>query len=285
MSNTNLNNIHWFPGHMKKAINQIEEKVKTVDVIVEIVDARCPISSLNPMLEEKIKNKPRLLVLSKSDLADPKTFSPYDNYFSNLGYKVIIGSLKDAKFSKNIADSIMLLGKDKQDKFISKGMKPQPIKTMVIGVPNVGKSTLINKLAKRSAAGVENRPGYTRAQQWIKVNNFYLLDTPGILPANYEDKNTATKLALVGSIKEEILPVDVLFDELVNFLRDNYKESLKDRFGINDFQDLDNYQVSSLIAERRGLKRNDAYDVDKAKVLLLKEFKDGLLGRISLDIL
>ncbi len=277
------NNIHWFPGHMKKAINQIEEKIKNVDVVVELCDARCPLSSLNPLLEEKIKNKPRLLVLSKSDLADEKIFDSYNDYFLSLNYKVIIGSFKDNKFAKRIASLIVELGKEKQQKYIAKGMKPQPIKTMIIGVPNVGKSTLINKLANRSAAGVENRPGFTRAQQWIKVSNeFFLLDTPGILPMNYEDKNSATKLALVGCIREDILPNDVLFEYLLDFLKEYYPDALLDRFKIENLN-IEYDEIALQIAQTRGLKKGSDFDLDKARILLLKEFKDGLLGKMSLD--
>ena len=165
---------------------------------------------------------------------------------------------------------------------MAKGMKPQPLKTMIIGIPNVGKSSLINRLAKRSAAGVQNKPGYTRGEQFIKVNNdFILLDTPGVLPMNYDDKNKAINLALLGSIREEILPNQDLALYLIKYLKNNYPDSLKERFDIADLSSFD--EVTSQICKKRGLITNGEYDANRAYILLLKEFRDGKLGRITLE--
>ena len=277
-----MSQIHWFPGHMKKALNEIEEKIKLVDVVIEILDARAPLSSINPEFEKRINNKKKLLVLSKADLADPNETKKWENYLKNSGNSLLILNLTDPKAEKIISQAVMKLGEEKHAKERAKGMKPQPIKTMIIGVPNVGKSSLINRIAKRNAAGVQNKPGYTRGEQFIKVNkDFVLLDTPGVLPMNYEDKEHAITLALLGSIREEILPNDELVRVLLNYLNKNYPESLKDRFGITDLSNSETVILE--VAKKRGLITQGQYDFDKANFLILKEFKEGKLGRITLE--
>lgn len=276
-----MTQIHWFPGHMKKALNQIEEKIKLVDVIVEILDGRAPFSSINPALESHIGNKKKLIVFSKTDLADPNLTKYWLDYFSK-NERAIALNLNENKSTSILSNEISLLGKDKHEKEKAKGMKPQPIKVMIIGVPNVGKSSLINRLSKRNAAGVQNKPGYTKGEQFIKVNNdFILLDTPGVLPTNYEDKNKATKLALLGSVREDILPHDFLADYLLKYLKEFYPSSLENRFGISEITTTQ--EVLAKIASKRGLLISGELDISKAETLLLKEFKDGKLGKISLD--
>ena len=274
--------IHWFPGHMKKALNEIEEKIKLVDVVIEILDARAPLSSINPEFEKRIQNKKKLIVLSKSDLADPIETKKWEVFFKNSGKTYLILNLIDPKAEKIISDAVLKLGEEKHKKEITRGMKPQPIKTMIIGVPNVGKSSLINRIAKKHAAGVQNKPGYTRGEQFIKVNkDFILLDTPGVLPMNYEDKAHATNLALLGSIKEDILPNDELVNYLVRYLSKNYPNALESRFGVTDLSDP--FEVSKKVALKRGLSTAGEPDLEKAYFLILKEFKEGKLGRISLE--
>ena len=274
--------IHWFPGHMKKALNNIIEKVKMVDVIIEILDARAPESSMNPDLEKAIKNKKRLAVLSKADLADPSQTKLWSDVLKKEFDGFVVLNLTDPKSTKILSNEVSKLGKEKHDKEIARGMKPQPIKTMIIGVPNVGKSSLINRLANRKAAGVQNKPGYTRGEQFIKVNNdFVLLDTPGVLPMNYDDKKHATNLALVGSVREDILPNDVLVKSLLIILREYYPKSLLARYEIEEIGE--DHQVLEQIATRRGLKSAGELDIEKAEITLLKDFKDGRLGLITLD--
>lgn len=276
-----MTQIHWFPGHMKKALNQIEEKIKLVDVIVEILDGRAPFSSINPALESHIGNKKKLIVFSKTDLADPNLTKYWLDYFSK-NERAIALNLNENKSTSILSNEISILGKEKHEKEKAKGMKPQPIKVMIIGVPNVGKSSLINRLSKRNAAGVQNKPGYTKGEQFIKVNNdFILLDTPGVLPTNYEDKNKATKLALLGSAREDILPHDFLADYLLKYLKEYYPSSLESRFGISEITTAQ--EVLAKIASKRGLLISGELDISKAETLLLKEFKDGKLGKISLD--
>ena len=278
----NMAQIHWFPGHMKKAINNIEEKVKLCDVVIEILDARAPMSSINKDLESRIKNKKRLAVISKADLADPEETKYWQNVLKEKFDRLVILNLTDPKSTKILSQEVAKLGEEKHQKEIAKGMKPQAIKAMIIGIPNVGKSSLINRLAKRKAAGVQNKPGYTRGEQFIKVNNdFILLDTPGILPMNYDDKQVAINLALIGSVREDILPNDELVKSLLYILRKKYPSSLLDRYGIEMI--VNEQEVLKLIALRRGLLTGGELDISKAEITLLKDFKDGKLARISLD--
>lgn len=278
-------NIHWFPGHMKKALNELSEKIKLVDIVIELLDARAPISSINLDLEKLISNKKKLVILTKIDLADTKETTKLKDYLKKQFDDVILANINDKNIITLISSSIRKLGKDKHDKEIKKGMKPQPLKTAIIGIPNVGKSSLINKLANRKIAGVENRPGLTRSEQWVKVNNdFLLLDTPGILPMNYEDKKKATHLALIGSIKEEILPNTDLVQYAISFLKEHYPSELKKKYDVD--LSLDYHQIISEIAIKRCLKKNnDELDILRAESLFLKELKEGKIGRISFDIL
>ena len=277
-----MSQIHWFPGHMKKALNEIEAKIKLVDVIIEILDARAPLSSINPEFEKRTSNKKKLIVVSKSDLADPIETKKWEICLKNRCNSLLILNLTDPRATKIISDEVQKLGEEKHQKEKAKGMKPQPIKAMIIGVPNVGKSSLINRIAKRNAAGVQNKPGYTRGEQYIKVNkDFILLDTPGVLPMNYEDKEHAINLALIGSIREEILPSDELVRYLLKYLKKHYPNALKERFDIDDLSDP--IQVSELVAKKRGLLTGGEYDLSRADFLILKEFKEGKLGRITLE--
>ena len=275
--------IHWFPGHMNKALIEVENKIKLVDVVIELLDARAPFSSINENLEKIIKNKKTLFVLTKDDLADPKQTKVWIEQLKSQYSQIITLNLKNSGSENILTKAVIALGKDKWEKQRAKGMKPQPIRAMILGVPNVGKSSLINRMAKRKAAGVQNKPGFTRGEQWIKVNqDFLLMDTPGILPMNYEDQQKATKLALIGSIREDILPNEILVDYLLNFLKDKYPNALKERFDISEIKDKEN--VLHQIANKRKLvDATGQDDLLRAEVLLLKEFKDGLLGKITLE--
>lgn len=277
-------NIHWFPGHMQKATKEISERLKIIDVIIELLDARAPLASRNDVLLDLTKNKKRLVVLTKCDLADDKITRLWMEFFKKQGAFVVTLDQSNKKLLESLKDSIEELGAEKQEKLIKKGMKPQPIRAMIVGIPNVGKSTLINRIAKKRAASVQNTPGHTRAQQWIKVNkDFELLDTPGILPPNYSNPTNAINLALLGSIKETILPLDELGDKLLDFLKENYADFLKARFQIEFKNDEENYEILTKIAQRRGLITNKEFDIGRANILVLKEFKDGLIGKISLE--
>lgn len=275
------NQIHWFPGHMNKALNEITNKIKLVDLVIIILDSRAPISSFNKSFLSLLNNKKKIAVFSKYDLCDKEFFlkqiSSLKKYFDDvLNINIISPSSK-----KIIESSINKIGEYKRIKEKAKGMKPQPIRAMIIGAPNVGKSSLINRLASRQAAGVANKPAFTRGDKWIKVSNaFELLDTPGVLPMNYDDKRMAFNLALIGCIKETILPNTELVIYLLNYLKKYYPNYLAKRFGIEEI--LNYQQVMEQISKKRGIIiKNDDYS--KSETLLLTEFRNGLLGEISLE--
>lgn len=278
-----MKQIHWYPGHMKKAQIEVEEKVKIVDLVIELLDARIPLSSRNLTLFNITQNKNRLVILTKNDLADPIMTEKWINHFKEAGFEAIFADLNKDKDVKNIIKCAEKLGENKNQKLAQKGMKPQPIRAMIIGIPNVGKSTLINKIAKRNAASVQNKPGHTKSQQWIKVSDkFQLLDTPGILPSNYEDKNAALNLALVGSINEEILPLEQLADYSLNYLKEHYPDNLKKRFEYLDISSS-NVEILELIAKKRGYFTKGGLDLYKTQKVFLNELKNGILGQISFE--
>lgn len=278
-----LKNVHWFPGHMVKATREIIERLKVIDVIIEIVDSRAPISSKNPFLEDVTNSKKRLLVFSKKDLTDDNKINMFENYYQDKNYDTILANLNDKKDILEIIKKVQFLGKDRQEKYLKRGMKPQPLRVMIIGIPNVGKSTLINKLTRKNAASVQNTPGHTRAQQWVRINeNFELLDTPGILPPHYEDKTYSLHLALIGSIKENILPIEDLYDYLIEFLLKEYPSSLNKRYGVDETLSI--HEITNEIAKRRGLLlKGNEYDEEKTKKLVLKEFKEGIITPVIID--
>lgn len=281
--NQKLKNVHWFPGHMVKATREIIERLKVIDVIIEIVDSRAPISSKNPFLEDVTNSKKRLLVFSKKDLTDNNKINMFEKYYQDKNYDTILANLNDKKDILEIIKKVQFLGKDRQEKYLKRGMKPQPLRVMIIGIPNVGKSTLINKLTRKNAASVQNTPGHTRAQQWVRINeNFELLDTPGILPPHYEDKTYSLHLALIGSIKENILPIEDLYDYLIEFLLKEYPSSLNKRYGVDETLSI--HEITNEIAKRRGLLlKGNEYDEEKTKKLVLKEFKEGIITPVIID--
>lgn len=277
-------NIHYFPGHMQKALRMMEGYIKTVDLVVELVDARAPSSSRNPLLQRLMGQKPALLLLSKADYADPYITSSWIDYFKDKGLVAISGNLKKDRFVNILASASKDLVAKKREKEKRFGMKPQPIKVMIIGIPNVGKSTLINNIGGKKAAAVGNKAGVTRAEQWIKLNqDFLLLDTPGILPMNYPTREQAIHLALVGSMREDVLPTYDLGCYLIEYLRSKYEKSLQNRFEIDNLTLLTNDDVLVAIAKRRMLFDSGEPSLERAAYLLIKEFKDGLIGDISLE--
>ena len=281
--NQKLKNVHWFPGHMVKATREIIERLKVIDVIIEIVDSRAPISSKNPFLEDVTNSKKRLLVFSKKYLTDDNKINMFEKYYQDKNYDTILANLNDKKDILEIIKKVQFLGKDRQEKYLKRGMKPQPLRVMIIGIPNVGKSTLINKLTRKNAASAQNTPGHTRAQQWVRINeNFELLDTPGILPPHYEDKTYSLHLALIGSIKENILPIEDLYDYLIEFLLKEYPSSLNKRYGVDETLSI--HEITNEIAKRRGLLlKGNEYDEEKTKKLVLKEFKEGIITPVIID--
>ena len=276
--------VHYFPGHMQKALRALENYIKVIDLVVEIVDARAPFSSRNPLLDNLAGDKARLVLLSKMDRADEAVTKQWLEYFSNHGITAVAGNLTQGKFIQILSRAATPLMAKKREKEARFGMKKQPIRTMVIGIPNVGKSTLINNLCGKKKVVVGNKAGVTRAEQWIKLgDDFTILDTPGVLPMNYPDGAMAVRLALLGCMKEEVLPTEDLAYALLGYLKQNYPNALKERFGIENIAEGDSDDIFLSIAKRRLLLEGNEPSLSKACYLLIKEFKDGLLGRFSLE--
>ncbi|MBQ9457725.1 MAG: ribosome biogenesis GTPase YlqF [Bacilli bacterium] len=274
--------VHYFPGHMQKALRQMKEYIKVIDLVVEILDARAPLSSRNPLLDELLGGKPRVVLLSKSDTADPEATQAWVNDFKSQAEGVLAGNLTKGKIIgllKAAASPIIAKKREKEAKF---AMKKQPIRVMVVGIPNVGKSTFINNVCGKNVAITGNKAGVTRAEQWIKINeDFTLLDTPGVLPMNYAQSEVAVRLALLGSMREDVLPTYELAKELLRYLS-RYEHPLKARFDLEGVgEDYD--AILTAIAKKRGLLDGSVPSIEKASYLLIKEFKDGKLGPYSLE--
>lgn len=276
--------IQWFPGHMAKARRQVTEKLKLIDVVIELVDARVPQSSRNPMVDEITAGKPRLIVLNKADMADPKVTEAWLNALKRDEIEVVAVDAKHSKGLKQLMTGAEKLMKEKHDRMREKGRNPGPIRALIIGIPNVGKSTLINRLAGRNIAITGDRPGVTKRQQWIKMKGgeMELLDTPGILWPKFEDQMVGYRLAATGAIKDEILNLDDIALYTARELSARYPEQLKDRFKIEELPE-DAVELLELIGKKRGLVSGGYVDFEKASELLLNELRHEKIGRISLE--
>ena len=269
---------------MKKALVELEEKVKFVDLIIEILDARAPFSSRNPFFARIAKDKKRLIILNKNDIADLSNFDKNTAKLNDFD-EVIESNLTNKADYKSLFKIITKISDERKEKFLKKGMKPQLLRAMVIGIPNVGKSSFINYLNNKNSAAVGNTPGFTRANKWIKVENlFYLLDTPGILPASYDDEKTKVNLALLGSIKQEILPIDQLSNELIDIIKEKYLADFNKKYDTNFEKDAGSAEIFEIIAKKRGyLLKNGIANIDKAQTLILNDFKNGKICKVYLD--
>jgi len=277
--------INWFPGHMKKTNEKIKEKLSLVDFVIFVLDARAIRSTFNSYLLNLAKNKEKLFILNKSDLADEIETNKWEKQLIFKGNDVISLNLKNNNSRKILFKEINKFILRKKEKMNAKGIKNCICRAIILGIPNVGKSTLINVLLNRNQMKAENHPGLTKKITWAKVNdNFELLDTPGVLEANYENNIQAIHLSLIGSIKQEILPIDKLVEYLIGFLKDNYLDELNKRYEIKVKKNTDLLTILKLIAEKRGfLKKGNELDIEKSKILLLNEFKNGKICRFSLD--
>lgn len=282
--------IQWFPGHMTRAKRQIQEKLKLIDIAIELLDARVPISSRNPMVDEILQGKPRLIILNKSDLADPKLNEQWKQYFQHEGHTCAIVDSNTGTGIGQIATLSKEILKEKIDRQIAKGMKPRAIRSLIVGIPNVGKSTLINRLTGRNVAITGDKPGVTKGQQWIKAgNDFELLDTPGILWPKFEDQMVGYRLAITGAIREQILNLDDIGYYAVKMLCERYWNPLAERFELKDPpNDLDNNMEIVRIMEEIGRKRGclisgGNVDLEKTSSIILRELRAGKLGRITLE--
>lgn len=278
-------NIQWFPGHMKKTERQIEEDIKLVDIVYELVDARIPLSSKNPDIERMIRNKPRIMLLNKSDLADQNATNLWMEYFKTEHTAVIPICSQNGEGLKSIQAVSERMLSDKITRQKEKGMVGKGIKALVVGVPNVGKSSFINKICGRNSAKTGDRPGVTKGKQWITVSSsLQLLDTPGILWPKFEDEKIAFALAFTGAIKDEIIDVEELGVRLCAALKKHYPDALKTRYKLTDLCD-DDYELLHDIGRKRGcVISGGEIDTRKAAILLLDEFRGGKLGRITLEL-
>ena len=273
----------WYPGHMTKAKRMMQENMKLIDLVIELVDARVPVSSRNPDLDELGKNKVRLILLNKSDLAEDRMNDMWAAYFKEKGYSVVKLNAKKGGGIKSIQGVIQEACKEKIERDRKRGILNRPVRAMVVGIPNVGKSTFINALAGKACAKTGNKPGVTKGKQWIRLNkNVELLDTPGILWPKFEDQTVGLRLAWIGSIKDEILNTEELAAELTGFLVKSYPGVLKEKYEIEE--SADGFANLREIAESRHcLVKGNELDTEKAAKLLLDDFRNGRLGRITLE--
>ena len=276
-------NIQWYPGHMTKARRMMQENIKLIDIVVELLDARVPISSRNPDIDTLADNKYRLIILNKSDLADEKVNESWKEYYRNKGINVVTINAKSGQGMKNITALVMEACKEKIERDRKRGIINRPIRAMIVGIPNVGKSTFINSFAKKACAKVGNKPGVTKGKQWIKINkNVELLDTPGILWPKFEDETVGRHLAFIGSINDDILNKVELSCELIDFIKTEYPGILTERYQIEE--DKDTSDILSDIAKKRGcLQKGNELDYEKAAAIILDEFRNGVLGRMSVE--
>ena len=271
--------IQWFPGHMSKARRQVQENLKFVDFVMVLVDARLPLSSQNPMLTKIVGDKPKLMILNKVDLADPVATKEWQDYFESQGIKTLAINSKEQSTVKKVTDAAKSLMADKIARQKERGIQIETLRTMIIGIPNAGKSTLMNRLAGKKIAVVGNKPGVTKGQQWLKTNkDLEILDTPGILWPKFEDEEVALKLALTGAIKDQLLPMDEVTIFGLNYFKEHYPAVLQERF-----KQMDLEQEAPEIIMEMTQKLGFREDYDRFYQLFVKDVRDGKLGRYTLD--
>jgi ribosome biogenesis GTPase A len=287
--------IHWFPGHMAKARREMAESLRRVDAVVELVDARLPLASANPMLRQMMGDKPRLVVMTRIDLADPDKTREWYRYFERRGTPVIGLDARSGKGVDKILPGLEQATQEKRRRDQRRGIRPRPVRAMVVGIPNVGKSSLINRLARRAATSIGDRPGVTKTQQWIRLGQLELLDTPGVLWPKLEDADAAHKLALSGAIKPELLDPPTLCAYFLVWASGHYPDRLQDRYQLQDIpeaiRDADPLSAWAAaeplieqIAVRRGMLRHGGVpDVERAAELILREVQTGKLGRMTFE--
>ncbi len=276
--------IQWYPGHMAKAKREIQAKLKLVDIVIELLDARIPLSSRNPMIDDIVLKKPRLILLNKYDLADPGIVNSWISFFKSQGIDAIPINSISSKGINNIILQLEKLMVDKREKLIKRGINSYSIRTMILGIPNVGKSSLINRLANKKATKTGDKPGITKGQQWIKVGkSIDLLDTPGILWPKFDDQKVGYRLAATGAIKDELFHFDDIALFIIEYFRNNYPEKLKERYNLIDMAE-DNIDIIRQIGKNRGcLISGGDIDFDKSSALIIRELRAGKLGRFCLE--
>ena len=276
--------IAWYPGHMAKTKREIREKINLIDIIYEVIDARMPVSSKIKDIDDLIKDKPRILIMTKYDLCDKKETDKFISYYESLGYKVVPVDLANNKNVKNVLNLSESVSKELNEKRKSKGLKPRNLRALIIGIPNVGKSTLINRLVGKRAAGVGNKPGFTKSLSWIRINkDIDLLDSPGILWPKLENQYEARILAIFSSIKEEILNKEDLALFAIDILTKLYKEKLEKRYNIKT-ANMTNVEIMEEIARKRGcVTKGNITDYDRVSAIILNDIKNNAFKEITLD--
>ena len=283
-------NIQWYPGHMTKTVRMMSENISLVDVVVELIDARIPYSSKNPDIDNLAKNKKRIIVMNKTDLADPAKTEVWKKWFEAKGFTVILADAVKGTGVNKVADTARTLMKDKIEREKARGRLFVPVRAMIVGIPNVGKSTFINSLAGKTAAKTGNKPGVTRGNQWIKIDKqLELLDTPGILWPKFDDEAIGMKLACVGSISDEVLNMQEIAYHLLSYGKANYNQLFEARYGAvpqpDDERDNEIVLWMENIARQRGcLKRGAETDFDKVSAQITDDFRSGRIGKVSLEV-
>ena len=294
--NDNKTRINWYPGHMAKTKREISEDIKLIDVVVELLDSRIPMSSQNPDIAELTKNKKKIIVLNKTDLADDKQNEEWKRYFNNNGQVCVLTDSNLGKGINDVTKAIEEIMKEDLEKYAEKGRTGRKIKAMILGIPNVGKSSFINRIVKTNRLEVGNKPGVTRKKQWISINDkIYLLDTPGVLWPKFEDEKTALNLAYTGTIKDDVLEQTEIAYQLLKFLLENYRQNVADRYKISleyiekilsqeEPENINIYEIMQEIGKKRGaIISGGNIDDEKTAKIILDDFRNGRLGRITIE--
>lgn len=279
-------NIHWYPGHMTKTRRKMEEDLKLVDAVCEILDARIPLSSRNPDISSICGNKPRMVILNRTDLADPNMTARWADYFKSLGFAVVCTDCKSRKGIDRFVPAIRELLAEKLQRYAEKGFVNKPLKLMIVGIPNVGKSTFINQISGRKGAKAENRPGVTRGKQWVTVDQgLLLLDTPGILWPKFEDEEVGRRLAYTGAVKDDVVDIETLACHLMEMLHKRYPQALLDRYKIDLAQGTPGYELLEEGARKRGfLLARGELNTERMARILLEEYRNCKIGRFTLEV-
>ena len=279
-------NIQWYPGHMAKTRRMIAEQLRNVDAVCEILDARVPLSSRNPDVEELTAGKPRLIVLNRVDLADPAATRRWSDWFRGRGFAVLEANARQGQGTRQFPGAVRSLLSDKLAAYAERGQAGRMIRVMVLGIPNVGKSTFINQVARRKTAKAEDRPGVTRSKQWIPVDpSLELLDTPGMLWPKFEDQTVGFRLACTGAVRDEIVDLEELASRLMAYLGEHYPQALLERYRVEVSEEDSGYDLLTKAGRKRGfVLRGGEIDTERMARILLDEFRGGKLGRFTLEL-